>query len=304
MPLPAKGPWPHPYFDLESAHVVVRFEDAEGGAREVRAHHKVTGDGPTAVVVHGLMTTSYSWRYVLAPLGRRYRVFAPDLVGAGASDKPLDFVYSVDNVARFLRAYVREVAREPVYLVGNSLGGLYCVRALMEEPAIARRFVLIHSPGYPMAKARLMNALLRVAPLRRLVESVSHRRRRWFVARNQHYHRADMLSEELVDEYSRLFDTPEGARVFVRILRESVDQTEHRAIIAELRARKARGERFPVPTLLLFATKDAVVPPEFGPLWQRDLPGATLKWMKDTSHFLQCDSPEETVRELFEFDAC
>ena len=44
-------------------------------------------------------------------------------------------VYSVANIARFLTAYVRQIAKEPVYLVGNSLGGLYSVRALLDEGA-------------------------------------------------------------------------------------------------------------------------------------------------------------------------
>ena len=302
MARPERGPWPHPYYETPSAHVDVAFDDAQGHRRRVRTHHKELGAGPPMVLVHGLMTTSYSWRYVLEPLAARYRVHALDLVGSGDTEKPPDLVYSVDNVARFLCAYVREVSSEPVYLVGNSLGGLYCVAALLRDAAIARRFVQMHSPGYPMARTRLLHALLGWSAMRSVVASVSHRWRRTFVARNQHYHRPDMVSEELVTEYASLFETREGAEVFVRILRESVDPSEHAAIVAQLRARKARGEHFPVETLLLYATEDAMVPPAFGSLWAEDLPGSTLRWMKETSHFVQCDAPEETVRLLLEFD--
>src|SRR5215813_2061653 len=115
--LPAKGPWEHPYYAIEDAFLNVTFTDTTGATRSVGVRHKVTGDGPPLVLVHGLMTSSYSFRYVLEPLGRRYRVFAPDLVGAGLSDKPLDFHYSVDNVARFITAYIRSVSKEPVYLI-------------------------------------------------------------------------------------------------------------------------------------------------------------------------------------------
>lgn len=305
--LPAKGPWPHPYFDLPDELVEIAFDDAQGRARRVRVRHKTLGEGPPLVLVHGLMTSSYSWRYVLEPLSKHYRVLVPDLVGSGATDKPLDMVYSVANVARFLAAYVRTVSREPVYLVGNSLGGLYSLRALLDHGArLARRFVLMHAPGYPFARTRALNVLLGApllgAGLSSLVAAVSHRWPRTFVAKNVHYLRKDMMSEEEATEYGRLFATRRGARVFARILHESVDPREHAKIIEELRGRVADGKVFPCPTKILYARKDVMVPPAFGPMFHADIPGSDLVWMDDASHFLQVDAPERTVDEIVSFD--
>lgn len=305
--LPAKGPWPHPYYELADELLDVAFEDEQGRARRVRVRHKTLGEGPPLVLVHGLMTSSYSWRFVMEPLAKTYRVLVPDLVGSGASDKPGDLVYSVANVARFLAAYVHEVSKEPVYLVGNSLGGLYSVRALLDEgERLARRFVLMHAPGYPFARTRLLNALLGApwlgSALTSLVAKVSHRWPRTFVAKNVHYLRDDMMSEEEAAEYGRLFATPEGARVFARILHESVDPREHAAIIAELRARVQAGTPFVCPTRILYARRDVMVPAAFGPLFHADIPGSELVWMDDASHFLQVDAPERTVAEIVSFD--
>ena len=307
--LPAKGPWPHPYYDVPDAFIEVTFTDAQGTERRVRARHKTLGEPsrPPLVLVHGLMTSSYSWRYVMEPLSREYRVFIPDLIGSGHTDKPLDFVYSVANVARFLAAYVHAVAKEPVYLVGNSLGGLYSVQALLEEgESLARRFVLMHAPGYPFVRTRALNVLLG-APvlgpgLASLVARVSHRFPRKFVAKNVHYLRKDMMSEEECTEYGDLFATLDGARVFARILHESVDPHEHAAIIEELRARARAKRPFPCPTKILYARKDVMVPASFGPLYHADIPGSELVWMDDASHFLQVDAPERTVLEIASFD--
>ncbi|MEA2748936.1 MAG: hypothetical protein QOI41_3079 [Myxococcales bacterium] len=308
--LPAKGPWPHPYYEVPDAFVEVAFDDEEGHARRVNVRHKTLGKGPPLVLVHGLMTSSYSWRYVMEPLAKHYRVLVPDLVGSGATDKPLDLVYSVANVARFLAAYVRSVTAEPVYLVGNSLGGLYAVRALLDGAAhgrhLARRFVLMHAPGYPSARTRTLNVLLG-APvlggvLASMVASVSHRWPTTFVAKNVHYLRNDMMSQEEAAEYGGLFSTMDGARVFARILHQSVDPHEHAKIIGELRARVTRGEAFPCPTRILYARKDVMVPAEFGPLYHADIPGSELVWMDDASHFLQVDAPERTVEQITSFD--
>jgi pimeloyl-ACP methyl ester carboxylesterase len=313
--LPAKGPWPHPYYDVPDAFVDVDFEDRasvrtnERAARHVRVRHKTLGraGAPPLVLVHGLMTSSYSWRYVMEPLSKRYRVFIPDLVGSGKTDKPLDLVYSVANVARFLAAYVRAVVREPVYLVGNSLGGLYSVRAILDCGSdLVRRFVLMHAPGYPFVRTRALNALLGApllgSGLASLVVRVSHRWPRTFIAKNVHYLRKDMMSEEECTEYGDLFSTLDGARVFARILHESVDPTEHATIIAELRARVREAEPFPCPTKVLYARKDVMVPASFGPLFHADIPGSELAWMDDASHFLQVDAPERTVEEIASFD--
>jgi pimeloyl-ACP methyl ester carboxylesterase len=301
--LPDKGPWPHPYHAIDDSFVDVGFEDAEGNARRVRVRQKTTGEGPPIVLVHGLMTSSYSWRFVLEPLARRYRVLAPDLVGAGASDKPLDMVYSVENVARFIDAYVRAVTREPPYLVGNSLGGLYCIRALLlpEGERLARRFVLVHAPGYPSQRTRALHAVLGTPGIGSLMASLvaktAHKFPHKFVEKNVHYARKEMMSKEECVEYGRLFETIDGAKVFARILDESIDPTEHAQVIARMIERK-----LPCPVKILYARKDVMVPPSFGPLYHRDIPGSEFVWMDDASHFLHVDAPERTVEQILAFD--
>jgi 2-hydroxymuconate-semialdehyde hydrolase/2-hydroxy-6-oxo-octa-2,4-dienoate hydrolase len=244
------------------------------------------------------MTSSYSWRYVIGPLSERYRVYAPDLVGSGATDSPADLVYSVGNVARFVAAYVRQLAVEAPFLVGNSLGGLYCLKALLDKPELACRFVLSHAPGYPMPRLGAMHAMLAFPGAATATAWMFHRFADSIVARSVRYRRRDMMSREEVREYARPLRTLDGTRVFVRTLRESLDPAEHASIVAELR----RTRPFPCPVLLLFARLDALVPPEFGPRFARDIPGSTLHWIDRSSHFTQVDQPVRTVAEIVGFD--
>ena len=55
---------PHPYFATSARTIAVRSERLG----EVATHVRVFGAGPPLLLVHGLMTSSYSWRYVLEPL--------------------------------------------------------------------------------------------------------------------------------------------------------------------------------------------------------------------------------------------
>jgi pimeloyl-ACP methyl ester carboxylesterase len=305
--LPKKGPWEHAYYAIPDQRRDVSFIDSDGRSWTVGIRHKVIGasDAKPMVLIHGLMTSSYSWRYVLKPLADAgYRVFAPDLLGSGASEKPLQFRYSVANVARMIAAYLRAVAPDPqtAYLVGNSLGGLYCLRALLDDASIARRFVMMHSPGYPLVRTHASSILFRAPGLgsaaRALIAHVAHSYPRWFIANNVHYARTDMMSEEEVAEYGRIFDTPPHADVFAKILDESLTANEHAAIVRRLRAGAPA-----LPTRLFWARKDVMVPPSFGPKYAADIPAAELVWFDDASHFLHVDAPDAVVKELLRFDA-
>src|SRR5262245_9539120 len=62
------------------------------------------GSGPPLLLIHGLMTSNYSWRYVYEPLGRHFTVYAPDLPGNGGSTAPLDRPYHPEAFALWLGA--------------------------------------------------------------------------------------------------------------------------------------------------------------------------------------------------------
>src|SRR5262245_5939862 len=74
----------HPYASIPARDLRMRSRPFG----DVRIHYREHGSGPPLLLLHGLMTTSYSWRYVYEPLGKSFRVIAPDMPGAGRSDKP------------------------------------------------------------------------------------------------------------------------------------------------------------------------------------------------------------------------
>ena len=106
-----------------------------------------------------------------------------------------------------------------------------------------------------------------------------------------------MMSREECAEYGRIFDTLDHARVFAKILDESLTAKEHAATISRL-----EGWTPPCPIELLWARKDVMVPPSFGPRYATAIPAAKLVWMDGVSHFLHVDAPERVVAELKRFD--
>jgi pimeloyl-ACP methyl ester carboxylesterase len=104
-------------------------------------------DGPLVVAVHGLGGAAWNW-LSLAPLLTPYcRMLAVDLAGHGltpARGRPT----TVQANRRLLDRFLREVAGEPVILIGNSMGGMITLLESAASPDIVRGAVLV-DPALP-----------------------------------------------------------------------------------------------------------------------------------------------------------
>lgn len=103
--LPDEPRRPHPFCALP----VHRVRVASPHFGEHTIVYRKLGSGPPLLLVHGLMTSGYSFRYVIEPLARFYTVYAPDLVGQGDSDKP-DASYDARSPARSASSSTRSTS--------------------------------------------------------------------------------------------------------------------------------------------------------------------------------------------------
>ena len=53
-----------------------------------RMRYLRAGSGPALILLHGLLGYSFSWRYTMPALVPYAKVYAPDMLGAGFSDRP------------------------------------------------------------------------------------------------------------------------------------------------------------------------------------------------------------------------
>ncbi len=95
------------------------------------------GTEPPLVFLHGLgCASSFEYPAVLAqPALAGRRALLIDLLGAGYSDKPLDFDYSVESHAAYLNEMLRALALKDIVLFGHSLGGAVaiCLAGLLKD---------------------------------------------------------------------------------------------------------------------------------------------------------------------------
>jgi pimeloyl-ACP methyl ester carboxylesterase len=285
--LPDRPRRPHRYF--ESKEKTVRLESRPFGSIEIA--YREMGGGPPLLLIHGLMTSSYSWRYVMAPLAEHFRLIVPDLPGSGRSSKPLDRSYRAAAFAECIGELCAALSLRGVACVGNSLGGYLAMRAAIRDPGLFSSLVNVHSPGLPELRLSLLRIGLSIPGMKSgLAWWIRRDPLRWAHA-NVHYWDESLKSREEAEAYGVPLSTPEGSRAFVRILSEVL----HSADVEQFASEIERLETFPIPLLLVYARSDPMVPPRIGERLAAKIRGARLVWLDDTSHFAHVDSPDRLL---------
>lgn len=120
----------------------------------------VAGQGDTTLLLlHGYGESLLTWRAVLDPLARHYRVVAIDLPGFGASDKPAG-PYSLPRMTEWVRQVLdRTAPRGPVILVGHSMGGEIAVAFAGQTPDRIVATVLIAPAGFALGIGGLVDSV-------------------------------------------------------------------------------------------------------------------------------------------------
>lgn len=139
-------------------------------------YYKLLGspDAPPLVLLHtpALHGSVYEMRGLVEPLARYFRVYAPDLLGFGLSDRPsLD--YTVGVYTQVCKDFLSQVVQKPALLVASQLSCNYAIEVAASEPQLCSGLVLL-SPlalhGAPRSVASFLPpALLEAAPFKMLL---------------------------------------------------------------------------------------------------------------------------------------
>jgi len=113
------------------------------------------GTGPVVILVHGIASSSVTFRELVPLLTPRHRVIAVDILGFGESPAPEDCEYRLEDHVEALAATIRSLRlREPFVLVGHSLGSLIAARLAaspvtrLDRRIQISRVVLVGPPVY------------------------------------------------------------------------------------------------------------------------------------------------------------
>ncbi|MEM7004776.1 MAG: haloalkane dehalogenase [Pseudomonadota bacterium] len=285
-----------------------------------RMHYVDEGprDGEVILLLHGQPSWSYLYRHMIPPLAEAgYRVIAPDLVGFGKSDKPLEQSdYSYQMHIDIMEAFVSQLDLEGITLFAQDWGGLIGLRIIPEDSDRYARVMISNTGlpgaggiggwvGYPLFRIGVwrkgevqaldveggeLDFLDWVAfakttdnfDMKTLFQSATYR---------------DLSDEELAGYQAPFADESHmaGARVFPYLVASQLRQNQ--------RAMNRFWAEWDKPFLTAFGDSDPVTAGG-DVIWQETVPGAAGQrhvTVENASHFIQDDQPEELVRLLRDF---
>ena len=259
-----------------------------------------TGDGQALLFIHGLTGSQRNWKHLVDALSQDHRVLAPDLFGHGASSKLMGD-YSLGAHAATLRDLLDRLGIDRVTLVGHSFGGGIAMQFCYLFPERVGRLVLVSSGGLgrdvsPVLRAATLPGAEWVLPLiasgwvRGRVESAGR-------ILNHTGWRASRETTEIWRGFSSLGDA-DTRRAFLATTRGVIDpggQTvtahDHLPLAVE------------VPTLVVWGTKDHLIPAWHATTAHEAIPGSRVVLFQGAGHFPHLDDPERFAQVLGDFVA-
>ena len=259
-----------------------------------------SGTGPTVLFIHGLLMSHRNWAHLLDRIDGDQRVVIPDLFGHGSSAKPVGD-YSLGAHAATLRDLLDRLGIETVTLVGHSLGGGIAMVFSYLFPERVERLVLVASGGL----GRDVNAVLRSATLPGAEWVLPVLSSRWVRGRVESAGRAlsavgwrpgsDLTA--VWQGFTSLADA-DSRRAFLATTRSVMDPGGQ-----SVSAHDYLPDAQPVPTLVVWGTKDRMIPAWHAIAAQRSIPGCEIELFEGAGHFPHLDDPDRFADVLRDFIA-
>jgi pimeloyl-ACP methyl ester carboxylesterase len=128
--------------DWRSAKPPGEIIDVDG----IPIHCIQRGSGPNAaVLIHGFLGHTYSFRHLIPELAKDHRVVAVDLKGFGYSGRLKKSDYSITEQARLVTRLMDKLGIDRAAVVGHSLGGEVAMRISANHPERVEKLVLAAS---------------------------------------------------------------------------------------------------------------------------------------------------------------
>jgi pimeloyl-ACP methyl ester carboxylesterase len=110
----------------------------------------ITGNGPSLLLLHGLLGTANAWAAATQRLGGSSTIYAPDALGIGGSDRVPGLDVSLIATAQRLIEFMDAKQIDKADIAGTSHGGAVALMLAALYPERVRSLIL-HAPANPFS---------------------------------------------------------------------------------------------------------------------------------------------------------
>jgi pimeloyl-ACP methyl ester carboxylesterase len=271
------------------------FVEVDG--RRTRVRVDGDPDSPPVLLVHGIGRSMEDWAPQYERLGQSYRTISLDIPGFGFSERTREAI-TLASLARGVAGTLDELGEtRPVHVVGNSLGGAIAQQLLAVQPGRVASLALINSAGFGSE----VTPLLRIITMPVLGALSTRRPTRMTAAvleRSIHADKA-VATKERIDHALTIGSQP-GAGAVMR---------ETACALGTARGVKPGWRRelaaavagSPRPTLIMWGTRDRILPAHHIDEAMRVYPHAEVHLLNGVGHMPQIECPKRFADLLLPF---
>jgi len=237
------------------------------------------GSGKPLLILHDELGYP-GWMTWNETLGHERELFIPLQPGFGKTPK-LEWVRTYRDLAGFYSQVLRELKLDPVDVIGYSAGGFIAAEMVAADPRIFSRMVLVGPMGIKPTEGEIMDI---------------------FPITMRTHLRATVADPHGTPEFLKLYGgemTPEQFEAFEDARAESArigwEPYMHNPALPYL----LRGTK--VPTLLVWGTKDRVVPRGCIDEYKKAIPGAQVATIEGVGHRPEIENSSEFVKIVSRF---
>ncbi|MGZ4126071.1 MAG: alpha/beta fold hydrolase [Actinomycetota bacterium] len=243
-------------------------------------------DAPPVLFLHGFPTSSFLWRAFVPMLPPMMRALAPDLLGAGDSDKPEHAPLGIEAQAGYVGELLDALGLERVAVVAHADGGgtaqLLAIEGRVEVLVLIDSIAFDAWPSEPMRelqrRVERADALADALIGGTFDLGMGHR---------------DRLAREALAEYQRPFAGEGGVRAFARW----ASSLDGRGLVG----REQELAALDLPAFLLWGEDDPFEPVEVAERLAELIPRSSLALLPGCKHFLPEDAPQTIAPLIYEY---
>lgn len=159
------------------------------------------------LLIHSLApgASSYEWRKNIDALAEQFRVYAPDLLGAGLSDRPA-IDYTVETYTDLIGDFLKEVIGKPAIVVVHGLTSAFAIMCAYRRPQLFEKLIMVSPPISLLEERRdgmagtLLKTVLKTPVVGEFIYNMlTSRRALQSYYDRQGYHNPGLVTDQLIE---------------------------------------------------------------------------------------------------------
>ncbi len=260
-----------------------------------KMHYYDDGVGDPVLFLHGIPTSAYLWRHIIAALSPNMRCVAPDLIGMGLSDKP-DIEYRVFDHIQYIDAFIDALQLKNITLVLHGWGSVIGLDYARRHEKNIKAIAFYESHLQPVSNWDQLS--LPVQQFATLLNrpGASYRaviKQNYFIEKLLPRSMIRKLTDDEMAHYRAPFPTPETRRSLWQYVNDLPLGKGPSDVMELIQTYSAWLQKTTIPKLLLYAIPGFMTTIE-EVTWARDhFPNTQIASLDDALHLAQESVPDQ-----------